>query len=71
MRQMSLDELQNRAKGKSIMIANDLNRQSKIRRRPRSIVEIEILGDIVVRRVQKARETGELMRVGNKLTIRL
>lgn len=71
MRQMSLSSLEIHARGTSIMIANDFNRQSKIRRKPRSTEETEILGDIVVRRVQKARETGELMKVGNKLTIRL
>jgi dsDNA-specific endonuclease/ATPase MutS2 len=71
MRHMKFEELAERAKGQSRMLINEMNRQCKVRRRPRSPQETEILGEIMVQRVEKAREMGRVKKVGDKLTIRL
>jgi hypothetical protein len=68
---MKFEELAERAKGQSRILVNEMHRQWKVRRKPRSPQETEILGEIMVQRVQKARQTGRVKKVGNKLTIRI
>ncbi|MCL6442619.1 MAG: hypothetical protein K6T83_04020 [Alicyclobacillus sp.] len=69
-RTFSYDELRERSRLNYIMLSNR-TRDQKVRRKPRSPQESEILERIVTDRVRRARETGELVRVGQKLIIRL
>lgn len=71
MRQYNFEELKARASRSAIRVAETMSREDKVRRKPRDPVEDEILRELVVQRVQRARETGELRKVGGKLEIRL
>lgn len=70
MRKFSFDELAKRAPS-ALELSERFSRQAKIRRKPRSVSETSLLVEIIQKRVQKARESGELIRDGKRLKIRL
>lgn len=70
MRKMTYEQLKTHAASR-LDVAERFNRESSVRRKPRSGVESRLLSEIISDRVQKARESGELVRVGQKFKIRI
>lgn len=70
MRKMTYDQLKRRVPSR-LLVAERFGRQASVRRKPRSEEEIRLFGEIVSARVQKAKESGELVRDGQKFRIRI
>ena len=70
MRQYKLADLERRAKS-SLEMAERFGRVKRVRRRPRSAVESALMGEIIARRVREAYQSGEIMRDGERLIIRI
>ena len=69
MRKMTFEELKSRTSSRQI--AERFGKASSIRRKPRSSDESRLLGEMVTIRVRKAKESGELVRDGQKFRIRI
>ncbi|QQE79173.1 hypothetical protein [Alicyclobacillus sp. SO9] len=70
MRKMTYEQLKARA-ASQLVLAERFNRELSVRRKPRSAAESRLLGKIISDRVRKAKESGELVKVGQKLKIRI
>jgi len=70
MRKMTYEQLKSRAPSR-LVVAERFRRQTSVRRKPRSPEETRLLGEIVSTRVREAKESGELVRHGQKFRIRI
>jgi len=70
MRKMTYEQLKSHA-ASPLVVAERFHRETSVRRKPRSPEETALLGEIISTRVQMARESGELVRNGQKLQIRI
>lgn len=70
MRKMTYEQLERRAPSR-LEVAERFQRRSSIRRKPRSPEETQLLSEIVSIRVRQAKESGELVRDGQKFRIRI
>lgn len=69
MRKMTFEELKSRTSSRQV--AERLGKVASIRRKPRLPEETRLLGEMVTIRVRKAKESGELVRDGQKFRIRI
>lgn len=69
MRKMTFEELKSRTSSRQV--AERLGKAASIRRKPRLPEETRLLGEMVTIRVRKAKESGELVRDGQKFRIRI
>lgn len=70
MREMSFEEMERRNRGRTLTIATQFTRENKVRRKPRSVEESNLIGEIISRRVQQAREAGDLIVTESERIIR-